>query len=226
MLWRNFLKEGLMVGVWKYSSRCPVHIIRLHAHATTTCGPGSRQILVHTGTGTGTDTTYLLGSTNTEYRRRRRQKQTATTRPGTSRQEAGRRSRTEVVRFPFAARLNELHRLRGCGWVWWRERGLGKGARGAWKDFCPNHTPCPGRRYLCLAGETRDGGGVGCRSGPGEYSDEYSVPALLSRSWDQELTAMRTLYKDKDKDEDEYTVLPIRVQMCGQGGLAACQCAI
>lgn len=165
-----------------------------------------------------------LPSTNTEYRRRRRQKQTATTRPGTSRQEAGRRSRTEVVRFPFAARLNELHRLRGCGWVWWRERGLGKGARGAWKDFCPNHTPCPGRRYLCLAGERRDGGGVGCRSGPGEYSYEYLVPALLSRSWGRELTAMRTLYKDKDKDE--YTVLPIRVQMCGQGGLAACQCAI
>lgn len=57
---------------------------------------------------------------------------------------------------------------------------------------------------------------MGCRSGPGEHSYEYSVPALLSRSWGQELTAMRTLYKDKDKDE--YTVLPIRVQMCGQGG--------
>ncbi|KAL6786983.1 hypothetical protein J3E68DRAFT_174359 [Trichoderma sp. SZMC 28012] len=205
MLWRNFLKEGLMVGVWKYSSSA--------------------------GQGRGESTGVFRGLTlkplcfdEQGQSVAERQKQTATTRPGTSRQEAGRRSRTEVVRFPFAARLNELHRLRGCGWVWWRERGLGKGARGAWKDFCPNHTPCPGRRYLCLAGETRDGGGVGCRSGPGEYSDEYSVPASLSRSWDQELTAMRTLYKDKDKDE--YTVLPIRVQMCGQGGLAACQCAI
>lgn len=100
----------------------------------------------------------------------------------------------------------------------------GKRGAGGLEGFCPNHTPCPGRRYLCLAGETRDGGGVGCRSGPGEYSDGYLVPALLSRSWGQELTAMRILYKDRDKDE--YTVLPIRVQMCGQGGLAACQCAI
>ncbi|PTB51543.1 hypothetical protein M431DRAFT_221752 [Trichoderma harzianum CBS 226.95] len=123
-------------------SGCPVHIIRLHAHpmprrASQGVDRYRREyiqvpVLV-----------LILPSTNTEYRRRRRQKQTATTRPGTSRQEAGRRSRTEVVRFPFAARLNELHRLRGCGWVWWRGQGLGKGARGAWKDFCPNHTPLP-----------------------------------------------------------------------------------
>lgn len=163
-----------------------------------------------------------LPSTNTEYRRRRRQKQTATTRPGTSRQEAGRRSRTEVVRFPFAARLNELHRLRGCGWVWWRERGLGKGARGAWKDFCPNHTPCPGRRYLCLAGERRDGGGVGCRSGPGEHSNEYLVPALLFRSWGQELTAMRTLYKDKDEFTWSTANTCADVWSRGPGSLSVC----
>lgn len=120
--------------------RCPVHIIRLHAHPMPRRAPQGvdrywcEYIQVQVPV-------LILPSTNTEYRRRRRQKQTATTRPGTSRQEAGRRSRTEVVRFPFAARLNELHRLRGCGWVWWRERGLGKGARGAWKDFVQTTPP-------------------------------------------------------------------------------------
>ncbi|KAL6854029.1 hypothetical protein J3F83DRAFT_499469 [Trichoderma novae-zelandiae] len=110
-------------------------------------------------------------------------RQAATTPPGTSRQEAGRRPRTaEKGRFPFCcARLNELHRLRGCGWVWWRGEGWKKGARGpariCWACASKPHAP-PLHKYrvqertalvydtcnACgLVGRGKgSGGGVGC----------------------------------------------------------------
>lgn len=120
------------------------------------------------------------------------------------------------MRFPFAARLNELHRLRGCGWVWWRGEGPGKGARGGLEGSLSTPHPLAQVDDTCASGrqETVGGRGVLRLSGPSECS--YLVPALLSRSRGRQLTAMRTLYKDS-------TIYSTYVCRCViKGGLATC----
>ncbi|KAL7947184.1 hypothetical protein V8C42DRAFT_278295 [Trichoderma barbatum] len=162
----------------------------------------------------GKESTGTRTSTSTEYRQRRG-KASRHDAPGTSRQEAGRRSRTEDVRFPLAVRLSELHRLRGCEWVWWRGKGWKRGA-GAWKDLCPKLTPPAQVPDTCASLERKEtvaAWGVATvlsvlRTMLG------TLGILLSRSWGEELAGRCTMY------------LHGRVQMRDQGCPVSCQCAI